>query len=150
MGGIRTFLDRTAPPHATVLQAARAKTAHNRTSNPDAAPVQIKDLVRTGLSEDEKAAMRQWLDEVELLALGARMGFYDPRVIHYACKTAVTFAWGQGSTFVQDFRTGDLDTGGRHPQPTAYQHTEWLVRQFDALEGLRPDQQLDGSIQLSE
>jgi hypothetical protein len=149
VAAVRVFNEESRKHHGALLGIARAKTAKAREANEHAAPTEIKDLTRANRTPEVIIQLRFWLDELEMLAVGARYGLYDPRVVHRSSKTMIKFLWDHASTFVLDFRQGALEDR-RAPQPTAYENAQWLLAQFPQLEGDLPPDLLDGALPLSD
>ena len=146
---VRIFESSSRKYHASLLKMARDASAAAKEIDPRAKPVRIVDLTRGKRSPEVIRELRYWLDELELLAVGARYGLYDARVVHRSSRSMVRFLWDDiASTYVHDFRQGDVDK--RKEQPTAYENSQWLADQFPRLEGRTQPETLPGALPLSD
>lgn len=78
-------------------------------------------------------ALRHTLDAVEELAMGVRLGMYDPYVVYNGVRTNLVSLYSDARTHIYRAR---YTTELRHsPSRTAYEHYSWLIEScFPALE----------------
>ena len=69
------------------------------------------------LDEDQKAAVRGLLNQLELLAVGLKNGIYDEKIVRDAMETTIVRFYNRGKSFVEKARIRDGDV-----REVAYEH----------------------------
>lgn len=105
--------------HDIILINARSKQAR------------IPEILVLPLDPEVSKALQAELDAVEMLALGARYGFFDFRIIYAMGHSSIDQLWEWSDKFRNECRDGIPNQ--RKPQPTAYEHFKWLHGQFDTI-----------------
>lgn len=146
MLAVQRYMERSVDYHEKLLVVARKETAKRRQATSDAPKVSIIELLRLPPQEGDLShfkALHAWLDELEALALGMRLGVYDVHVAFHLARSVIRLLWEQATPYVQDVRAGHFDE--RPAQPSAYEHTQWLWERFEELDGKVPVQ-LEGTL----
>lgn len=73
------------------------------------------------LNEEEKIAVRDFLNQLELLAIGLNSGIYDEKMVRDAMETAIIRYYKRGENFIKQCRIKDGDV-----REVAYEHFEKL------------------------
>lgn len=76
--------------------------------------------------------LAQYIDELEVLAVGVQLGVYDINVVQHIAQGFITHLWTQATPYVAARRAG---TGGLPPHESAYEHAEWLAQRLHAKKG---------------
>ena len=82
----------------------------------------LKDGDCRNLSDEEKSIVRDFLNHLELLAIGLNNGIYDEKMIRAAMETAIVRFYKRSEGFIRDTRLRDGDV-----REVAYEHFEKLA-----------------------
>ena len=73
------------------------------------------------LEGDDRVAVRDFLNQLELLAVGLRSGIYDEKMVCDTMETAIVRYYRRGQNFIRQCRISDGDV-----REVAYEHFERL------------------------
>ena len=92
-----------------------------------AAILNRREDARAPFSEEERVAVRDFLNQLELLAIGLRGGIYDEKMVRDAMETAIVRHYGRAKIFIEKARIRDGDV-----REVAYEHFENLAEKISA------------------
>lgn len=132
MRAVDAFVNAYSEEHERLLAAARGKG------------LTVKALIQKHGNDPEVVSTLQGqLDALEMLACGARLRIYDLNTVHHTARSVIRQLGDRTTTLRGDMRDGRLDT--RPAQPSAYEHTRWLLQELEAKSG-EGAVQLDGTL----
>lgn len=85
---------------------------------------------------------RAILEDVERIALGARMEAFDLRIVYQLARSYIIEVHTEFQPYIEALRTGR----GRKAQASAYEHFDWLVQEFQ--QELTPARKLPGTLSM--
>lgn len=77
---------------------------------------------RDSFNEEQRVAVRDFLNHLELLAIGVKSGIYDEKMIRDAMETAIVRHYSRAKIFIEAARDKDGDV-----REIAYEHFENLA-----------------------
>ena len=77
---------------------------------------------RSNLCDEQKFLVKEFLNQLELLAIGLKRGIYDDAMVRDAMETAIARYYMRGKAFIEEVRREDGDV-----REVAYEHFEKLA-----------------------